>query len=117
MAAIATVGMVSTAGAVPPGLEKKDPEPWVCGGVAVEIFTAGRNGWIGDTQYHAVSFSFEGTFTPTGGAPEPVSFSKTWANGKGADDPDAITCTQDIDETDDTGHFVAHGEVTAVPVH
>lgn len=116
VAAVATVGMVSTAAAVPPGLEKRVPESWTCGGVPVEIFTAGRNGWIGDTQYHAVSFSLEGTFTPTGGEPEPVFFSKTWANGRGADDADAINCTQHIDETDDTGRFVADAEVTAVPV-
>jgi hypothetical protein len=117
VAAIATTATFSVAGAVPPGLEKQVGEEWDCGGTATTIFTAGRNGWVGDTQYHAVTFSVEGTFTPTGGEPEPVSFSKTWANGRGADSPEAITCTQEINESGPDGTFVAHAEVTAVPVH
>ena len=40
---------------------------------------------------------------------------KTWAGGKDANNPDLITCTSDVSETDDTGTFEAHFEVTAVP--
>jgi hypothetical protein len=80
------------------------------------IVTAGRNGWIDGVKYHAVTFSVEGTFTPAGGTPEPFSDFKTWAGGKGANSPDLITCTSDVSETDETGTFEAHFEVTAVPV-
>ena len=80
------------------------------------IFTAGRNGWIGDTHYLAVQFTLEGTFTPTGGTPEPVEETQTWGNGRGLDNPDAITCTATFEESDDDGTFVADAEVIAVPV-
>jgi hypothetical protein len=63
-----------------------------------------------------VTFSIEGTFTPTGGTPEPFSESKTWAGGKDTNNPDLITCTADVSETDETGTFEAHFEVTAVSV-
>ena len=89
---------------------------FVCDGEDTLIVTAGRNGWIDDTKYHAVTFSIEGSFTPTGGTPEPFSESKTWAGGKDANSPDLITCTSDVSETDETGTFEAHFEVTAVPV-
>ena len=79
------------------------------------IVTAGRNGWIGDTKYHAVTFSIEGTFTPVGGTPEPFSEFKTWAGGKDANSPDLITCTSAILETDETGTFEGTFTVTAVP--
>ena len=115
MSMIAIVGTVVPAVAQPPGQEK-NPEMFVCDGQETLIVTAGRNGWIGDTKYHAVTFSIEGTFTPTGGTPEPFSESKIWAGGKDTNNPDLITCTADVSETDETGTFVAHFEVTAVPV-
>ena len=117
-AVVSTIGILGTAApavAEPPG-QGKHPEEWVCDGEDVVIVTAGRNGWIDDSRYQAVTFSIEGTFTPTGGTPEPFSESKTWAGGKDANSPDLITCTQDISETDETGTFEAHLEVTAVPV-
>ena len=114
VAAIATVvGGISVADAAPPGLEKKEGEAWVCNGEDVVIFTAGRNGWVGDTHYHAIEFSFEGTFTPAGGGlAEEFSFEKSWP-AKGGE---TVTCTQDITETDESGTFVGHGEVTAETV-
>ena len=115
MSTIAIVGTAMPAVAVPPGQEK-NPEAWVCDGEDTLIVTAGRNGWIDDTKYQAVTFSIEGTFTPTGGTPEPFSESKTWAGGKDTNNPDLITCTSDVSETDETGTFEAHFEVTAVPV-
>jgi hypothetical protein len=101
--------------AQPPGQER-NPEAFVCDGEDTLIVTAGRNGWIDDTKYHAVTFSIEGTFTPTGGTPESFSEFKTWAGGQDANSPDLITCTSDVSETDDTGTFEAHFEITAVPV-
>ena len=115
MSAIAIIGTAVPAVAQPPGQEK-NPEMFVCDGEDTLIVTAGRNGWIDDTKYHAVTFSIEGTFTPVGGTPEPFSESKTWANGKDANSPDLVTCTQDISETDETGTFEAHLVITAVPV-
>jgi hypothetical protein len=108
VAAIATVGVASTAGAIP----KREPEVWNCPGGTTMIITAGRNGWIGDTQYHAVEFSATGTFTPTGGTPQPVEEFKQWAGGG----PGTVTCTMHVDATDDEGHFVADFTVVAVPV-
>ena len=115
MSTVAIIGTAVPAAAEPPG-QAKSPEEFVCDGQDTLIVTAGRNGWIDDTKYHAVTFSVEGTFTPTGGTPEPFSESKTWAGGKDANSPDLITCTSDVSETDETGTFEAHFEVTAVPV-
>jgi hypothetical protein len=115
MLTIAIVGTAVPAVAQPPGQEKT-PEMFVCDGEDTVIVTAGRNGWIDDTKYHAVTFSIEATFTPTGGTPEPFSEFKTWAGGKDAESPDLITCTADFSETDETGTFEAHFEVTAVLV-
>jgi len=115
MSTIAIVGTAMPAVAQPPGQER-NPEMFVCDGEDTLIVTAGRNGWIDDTKYHAVTFSIEGTFTPTGGTPQPFSESKTWAGGKDANSPDLITCTADVSEIDETGTFEAHVEVTAVPV-
>jgi hypothetical protein len=112
---IALIGTAVPAVAQPPGQENT-PEAFVCDGADTLIVTAGRNGWIDDTKYHAVTFSIEGTFTPTGGTPEPFSESKTWAGGKDANNPDLITCTSDFSETDETGTVEAHVEITAVPV-
>jgi hypothetical protein len=95
--------------------QQRTPEEWVCDGEDTQIVTAGRNGWVDETKYHAVTFSAEGTFTPTGGTPEPFSDTKTWAGGKDANSPDLITCTSDVSGTDETGTFEAHFEVTAVP--
>jgi hypothetical protein len=115
ISAIAAIGTAVPAIAQPPG-QANSPEAFVCDGEDTLIVTAGRNGWIDDTKYHAVTFSIEGTFTPTGGTPQPFSESKTWAGGKDANSPDLITCTSDVSETDETGTFEAHFEVTAVPV-
>jgi hypothetical protein len=112
---IAIVGAAAPAVAEPPG-QAKDPEAFVCDGEDVEIVTAGRNGWVDDARFKAVTFSIEGTFTPTGGTPQPFSDSKTWAGGKDVNSPDLVTCTQDFSDTDETGTFEAHIEITAVPV-
>lgn len=114
VAAIATVGMVSVARAAPPGQEKKEGEVWICDGVETTILTSsGRTGWVGDTQYMATSFHFDGTFTPADGSPaETFSFDKIWPS-KGGDE---ISCTQHVEETDETGTFIGDGEVTAVAV-
>ena len=112
---VASIAVAGAASAEPPG-QAKDPEAWVCDGEDVLIVTAGRNGWIDDARYQAVTFSIERTFTPTGGTPQPVTDSKTWAGGKDVNSPDLVTCTQDISETDETGTFEAHLEITAVPV-
>jgi hypothetical protein len=110
VAAIVTVGVASTAGAIP----KREPEVWNCPGGTTMIVTAGRNGWVGDTQYHAVTFSIRGLFTPTGGTAQPVVEDKQWAGGEAG--ADAITCTMHVDDTSPDGHFVADFRVTAVPV-
>lgn len=116
VAALAMVGMGSAAGAAPPGQEKKVGEVWICDGVETTILTSsGRIGWVGDTQYKATSAHFEGTFTPADGSePETFTFDKTWPSKTTEGE---ISCTQDVEETDATGTFVGHGEVTAVPVH
>jgi hypothetical protein len=109
---VATLGAtVSPAGAIP---DKGEGEPWVCPGGPTTIFTAGRNGWINGVHYQAVSFIVTGTFTPTGGAPEPFVESKTWGGGRSG--PGAITCTQHVVETDAEGTVVYDARVTAVPV-
>jgi hypothetical protein len=113
MSTIALMGTAVPAVAQP---QHRTPEVFVCDGEDTLIVTAGRNGWIDGTKYHAVTFSVEGTFTPTGGTPEPFSETKTWAGGKDANNPDLITCTADVSETDETGTFEARFEVTAVPV-
>jgi hypothetical protein len=115
ISAIALIGTAVPAIAEPPG-QADSPEAFVCDGEDTLIVTAGRNGWIDDTKYHAVTFSIEGSFTPTGGTPEPFSEFKTWAGGKDTSSPDLITCTSDVSETDETGTFEANFEVTAVPV-
>jgi hypothetical protein len=114
MSTIAIVGTAVPAVAQPPG-QADSPEAFVCDGEDTLIVTAGRNGWIDDTKYHAVTFSIEGTFTPIGGTPQPFSESKIWAGGKDANSPDLITCTSDFSETDETGTVEAHVEITAVP--
>ena len=81
MSTIALIGTAMPAVAQPPGQEK-NPEMFVCDGEDTLIVTAGRNGWIDDTKYHAVTFTIEGSFTPTGGTPEPFSESKTWAGAR-----------------------------------
>ena len=111
-----TIVLIGTAVPAVAEPQQRTPEEWVCDGEDTLIVTAGRNGWIDDTKYHAVTFSIEGTFTPTGGTPEPFSESKTWAGGKDASSPDLITCTSDFSETDETGTVEAHVEITAVPV-
>jgi hypothetical protein len=108
---VGALGIVSTAGADP----THTPEVFVCDGEETTIFTAGRNGWIDGVKYHAVSFSLEGTFTPTGGEPQPVTETKVWGGGKDLGRPDAITCTADVTEESDEGLFEAHIEVIAVP--
>ena len=118
MAAIATVGTFSMAGAAPPGLEKRVGQEWDCGDGAVTIFVVSRNGWLGDTHYHAVTFSLVGEFTPAGGgAPEPVNIFNTWGNGRGAGSPDAITCTQEVNDRAPDGTLVGQVVVEAIPVH
>ena len=114
VAAVATMGMSGTAWAVP----DHSVEEWVCDGEDTTIFTAGRNGWVdGEVQYHAVHLSFTGTFTPAdGGEPQTETEDKTWANGRGMDDPDAVTCTTHFEETTPEGTFVGDGMVVAVPV-
>ena len=114
LSTIAIVGTALPAAAQPPGQERF-PEEFVCDGEDTLIVTAGRNGWIDSVKYHAVTFSIEGTFTPVGGTPEPVSEFKTWAGGKDANSPDLITCTSEVSETDETGTFEATFTVTAVP--
>jgi hypothetical protein len=108
---VATLGVVPGAAAVP----THTAEVFVCDGEETTIFTAGRNGWVDDVQYHAVLFSSEGTFTPTGGEPQQFSETKVWGGGKDLGDPDAITCTADVSEQSDEGLFEAHFEVIAVP--
>jgi hypothetical protein len=108
---VATMGLVSTAYAAP----THTAEVFVCDGEETTIFTAGRNGWVDGVKYQAVSFSIEGTFTPTDGDPQPVSETKVWAGGKDLGDPDAITCTADVFEEGDEGVFEAVIEVIAVP--
>jgi hypothetical protein len=115
LSTIAIVGTAVPAAAQPPG-RADTPEAFVCDGEDTLIVTAGRNGWIDGVKYHAVTFSVEGTFTPTGGTAEPFSESKTWAGGKDANRPGLITCTADVSETDETGTFEATFTVTAVPV-
>jgi hypothetical protein len=115
LSTIAVVGTAVPAAAQPPGQEDS-PEVFDCGGEETMIVTAGRNGWIDGVKYHAVTFSVEGTFTPVGGEPVPISEFKTWAGGKDADSPDLITCTSDFTETDETGTVEATFTVTAVPV-
>jgi hypothetical protein len=108
----ATLGVVPMAQAAP----THTAEVFICDGEETTIFTAGRNGWVeGVVKYHAVSFSIEGTFTPTGGEPQPISETKVWGGGKDLDDPDAITCTADVSEQSEEGVFEAQLEVIAVP--
>jgi hypothetical protein len=114
MSMIAIIGTAVPAVAQPPG-QADSPEAFVCDGAETLIITAGRNGWIDDTKYHAVTFVIEGTFTPTEGPSEQFTESKTWAGGKDANSPDLITCTSDFTETDETGTVEAHVEITAVP--
>jgi hypothetical protein len=108
---VATAGVVSTAEAAP----THTAEVFICDGVSTTIFTAGRNGWVDGVKYQAVSFSIEGTFTPTGGDPQPVNETKVWGGGKDLGDPDAITCTADVSEVSEEGVFEAELEVIAVP--
>jgi hypothetical protein len=108
---VATLEPFSTAQAAP----SHTAEVFICDGEETTIFTAGRNGWVDDVKYQAVSFSIEGTFTPTGGEPQPFTDTKVWAGGKDLGDPDALTCTADISEQSDEGLFEAHLEVIAVP--
>lgn len=108
---VATLGPFSTAQAAP----SHTAEVFICDGVETTIFTAGRNGWVDGVKYQAVSFSIEGTFTPTGGEPQPVTVTKVWAGGKDLGDPAAITCTADVSEQSDEGLFEAQIEVIAVP--
>ena len=108
---VATMGVVSTAEAAP----THTAEVFVCDGEETTIFTAGRNGWVDGVKYQAVSFSIEGTFTPTGGDPQPVSDTKVWGGGKDLSNPDAITCTANVSEQNEEGLFEAVIEVIAVP--
>jgi hypothetical protein len=115
VAVSATLGMVTTASAAPPGLEKRGGEAFVCDGEDVVIFTtSGRQGWIGDTLYLARSVHFEGTFTPAdGGEPQTEVDDKTYGGGPAGD---VITCTSSFTETDETGTFTGEVLVTAVRV-
>jgi hypothetical protein len=107
-ATVVAVGAGTTAGAIP----KREPEVWTCPGGTTMIVTAGRNGWIDGVKYKAVEFSIDGTFTPTGGTPEPVDEFKQWGGGAGAG---TITCTMHVDDISAEGHFVADFTVVAVP--
>jgi hypothetical protein len=110
---LATMGVVASRADADP---THTAEVFVCDGEETTIFTAGRNGWVdGVIKYHAVSFSFEGTFTPTNGDPEPVSETKVWGGGKDLGNPDAITCTAEVSEQTVDGVFEAVIEVIAVP--
>jgi hypothetical protein len=108
---VVTMGVVSTADAAP----THTAEVFVCDGEETTIFTAGRNGWVDGVKYQAVSFSIEGTFTPTDGEPQPVSETKVWGGGKDLGNADAITCTAEVSEQSDDGVFEAVIEVIAVP--
>lgn len=118
-AVMATVVIGSGGSAQAAPSNEKFSQEWVCEGEDVVIISPGssRVGVLDGVLYLAVEVTFEGTFTPTGGEPQDASFSKTWANGHGLDDPDAITCTQHVEETGPEGTFVADGTVVAVPVH
>ena len=69
-------------------------------------------------HYHAVLLRFGGVFTPEGGG-EPIEEfeTKTWAGGRGLDDPDLVRCTLHFEETvPGEGTFVGDGLALAVPV-
>ena len=84
------------------------------GGVPTTIFTAGRNGWINGVHYQAASFTVAGTFTPTGGDPEPFTDAKVWGGGRTR--AGTITCTQHVVETSPEGTVVYDAQVIAFPV-
>ena len=107
VAAIVTVGASSTAGAIP----KREPEVWNCPGGTTMIVTAGRNGWIGDTHYQAVSFRPPARSLPPEGR---RSRSPSSSSGPVARLAGAITCTMHVDDVSPDGHFVADFRVTAV---
>jgi hypothetical protein len=59
------------------------------------------------------SFDFEGTFTPTGGDPQPISFSSVKGNG-GPANGTYDTCTFEESDSDASGTFEATGTVVAL---
>jgi hypothetical protein len=109
----ALVALAAPALAVPPGQERQGGDTFLCDGSVVVIFGGnGRSAWVGDTLYHAADFSFVGTFTPTGGAPIPVSDEKVWGQGPPGDE---ITCTANVNESDEEGTLVGVVTIHAVP--
>jgi hypothetical protein len=110
LAAIATIGVGSAVGAIP----DKPGETFNCPGGTTTFVTAGRNGWVGDTKYKALSFTVEGTVTALDGSTEDVSEAKVW--GRGQSGPGAITCTAPINESGPEGTFVGTVTVVAIPV-
>ncbi len=96
MVAASTLVVGGAAQAAP--IKDAKAEAWVCEGEDVTIYTAGRNGWIDGVLYKAASFTVVGTFTPTGGEPEPFTETQTWGGGRSG--PGEITCTQHFEETE-----------------
>jgi len=74
----------------------------------------GRSGWVDGSLYVARSIHFEGTFTPADGGPvESFSFTKSFGRGPAGE---TVHCVSHEEGSDETGSFVADGEVNAVRV-
>jgi len=105
-AGIAILGGASVAGAAP----SKNVEVYICDGVETEIVVAGRSGWIDGVHYHAHNIVVEGTFTPTGGEPEPFTDTE-WTSGRTG----GLECFQDFTFTDEGGTATGTITLNAIP--
>jgi hypothetical protein len=114
---VATFALALPAGAVPPGLEAMEGISLQCddplGDVTVYSPEEARMGWIGDALYQAVSIEATGTFTPTGGEPQPIGFSQTWGHGPPGE---LIHCSGELQEVAPEGTYMVTLEAWIVPV-
>ena len=94
VAAAASVGVASTAGAAP----TKNVEVWTCDGVETEITVAGRSGWIDGVHYLAHNLVVDGVFTPVEGEPE-AFHDEQWMSGRTG----GLDCTTTFTDTNEEG--------------
>ena len=106
---VALVGFAPSAAADPKALVI----PITCDGAVVMVAVNGNGDFTpghdvtGTTVYVVQSIEATFTFTPTGGAPETETLSRSKGNVHG----DTMTCTFSLSETSPEGTFTASGSV------
>ena len=108
VAAVATVGAGSLAGAAP----TKNIETYICDGVSTDFAVAGRSGFLNGEHYLAHNLVVVGTFDPTGPAPAVETFrDEQWTSGR----TDGLDCRAQFSEAVEGGVETITITLNAIP--